>query len=386
MADTAAPASATGLPPVAIAHDYLTQRGGAERVVLAMHRAFPAAPIATTLFDPDGTYPELSSLDVRTSPLNRVRPLRNHHRLALPVLGPAVDHLTIDADVVLVSSSGWAHGIQTVGRKIVYCHTPARWLYVDEQENTTGTTARLGRAAMAVLGPRLRTWDRRAAHTVDVYLANSRVTQQRIRDAYGIDAEILHPPVAVDVAGPREAPDLARPGRERELEAGYLLVVARLMPYKHIDAIADAVASMPGTRLVIVGSGPAVDDVRRAAAPAGERVVLLDRVSDSQLRWLYANASALVCAAPDDFGLTPVEAAAFGVPTIGIRAAGLLETVVEDETGIYFDEPTPNAVVDAIDRMSQLRWDSARIRRHAETFAEPRFAARLHAAVADLAR
>ncbi len=372
------------LPRVAIAHDYLTQRGGAERVVLAMHRAFPDAPIATTLFDPDGTYPEFGDLDVRVSGLDRIAPLRHHHRLALPLLAPAVDHLTIDAEVVLVSSSGWAHGVHTTGRKVVYCHSPARWLYVDDQENTTGLSARMGKAAMALLGPRLKRWDRRAAYTADVYLANSKVTQQRIRDAYGIDAEVLHPPVAVDVHGPREALVTASAGKERELESGFLLVVARLMPYKNIDAVAQAVAAMADVRLVIVGSGPAEADVRAAATPAGDRITLLDRVTDAELRWLYANASALVCAAPDDFGLTPVEAAAFGTPTVGIRAAGLLETIVEDETGVFFDEPTPQAISSAIERLSRERWDEQRIREHADTFSEARFADRLHRAVAEV--
>ena len=114
---------------VAIVHDYLTQRGGAERVVLAMHRAFPQAPIYTSLYEPDLTFPEFKDLDVRPSYLNRSEFFRHHHRLALPFLAHAFSRFEIDQKVVLCSSSGWAHGVQTAGTKLVYCYCPARWLY-----------------------------------------------------------------------------------------------------------------------------------------------------------------------------------------------------------------------------------------------------------------
>ena len=118
---------------MAIAHDYLTQRGGAERVVLALLRAFPEATVHTLLYDPDGTFPEFRDARVVTSPLNRIGPLRRHHRLALPLLAPAASRMTIDADVTIVSTSGWAHGFDIRGRSVVYCHNPARWLYQTDE-------------------------------------------------------------------------------------------------------------------------------------------------------------------------------------------------------------------------------------------------------------
>ena len=117
---------------VAIAHDYLTQRGGAERVVLAIARAFPGARIHTSVYEPDGTYPEFADLEVVTTPLQRVAPLRRDPRRAQPVLAPVVGRHRIDADLVVASSSGWAHGFDTDGRVLVYCHAPARWLYQPE--------------------------------------------------------------------------------------------------------------------------------------------------------------------------------------------------------------------------------------------------------------
>src|SRR5437588_3963985 len=114
---------------IALVHDYLTQRGGAERVVLAMTRAFPGAPLYTSLYDPAGTFPEFANVDVRRLSLDSVPLLRRHHRLALGVLAPAFSRLRVHADVAVCSSSGWAHGAHVTGRKIVYCHAPARWLY-----------------------------------------------------------------------------------------------------------------------------------------------------------------------------------------------------------------------------------------------------------------
>ena len=192
-------------PSVAVAHDYLTQRGGAERVVLTLVRAFPGAPLHTTLYDPEATYPDFGAVDVRTSPLNRVAALRRDHRLALPLLAPASSRMRIDADVVVASSSGWAHGFDTDARTIVYCHNPARWLYqTDEYLGGAAWRSPVGPPLLA-LRPFLRRWDRTRADRVDVYLANSRVVQRRIRATYGRDAELLPPPHGMDASARLEA-------------------------------------------------------------------------------------------------------------------------------------------------------------------------------------
>src|SRR2546426_2048405 len=146
---------------VAIVHDYLTQRGGAERVVLAMLKAFPDAVLYASLFDPDGTFPAFRQRPVRTLRLDRIPLMRRHHRLALPFLAPAFARLEVAADVVLCSSSGWAHGARTEGRKVVYCHTPARWLYQrDRYLRESGPAARI---ALRALHSYLLRWDRHAS-------------------------------------------------------------------------------------------------------------------------------------------------------------------------------------------------------------------------------
>src|SRR5688500_5069626 len=194
--------------------------------------AFPEAAAHTTLYDPAGTYPAVAAADVRTSPLNRVRALRRDHRLALPVLAQASSRMRIDADVVVASSSGWAHGFRTSGRTVVYCHNPARWLYqTDEYLGGPAWRSPLGPPVLA-LRPLLRRWDRRAAGGVDVYVANSRVVQQRIAETYGRVAELLPPPHGMDASAPREpVPGLA------DWDPGYALVVSRLLPYKNVDAV-----------------------------------------------------------------------------------------------------------------------------------------------------
>lgn len=357
-------------PPVAIVHDYLTQRGGAERVVLAMHRTFPDAPVYTTLYEPATTYPELRDVDVRTSWLSRVGVLRRHHRLAFPLLAPTVSTWTVPADVVLCSSSGWAHGVRSEGRRVVYCHAPARWLH--QPDHSTGGRV-VPRLALRVLGPPLQRWDARAARRADTYLVNSTVVAAAVASRYGIDAEVLPPPVSIAVDGPTAAVAGVEPGAH--------LCVSRLLSYKNVDAVVEAFAALPGERLVVVGDGP--ERVRlEARRPANVRLV--GTVDDAELRWLYRHAAGLVAAAYEDFGLTPLEAAAHGRPSAVLRAGGYLDTVVEDETGVMFASADPAAIADAIRRLRATTWDAGRLRAQADRFSEDRFARRLRAVVTSL--
>jgi glycosyltransferase involved in cell wall biosynthesis len=363
----------THRPRVAIAHDYLTQRGGAERVVLALHRAFPDAPIHTTLYDPAGTYPEFRDAHVVTSPIDRVAPLRRDHRAALPVLPWAISRLPVEADVVVASSSGWAHGVPTTGRKLVYCHAPARWLYqTDAYLGGPAARSVRGRALLAV-GSRLRRWDRAAAASADRYLANSSVVRDRVREAYGIEADVVAPPYGIDASGPRENV----PALLDWADDGFLLVVSRLLPYKNVDVAVDAVRGLD-ERLVVVGSGP-LEARLRAEAPGNVRLVT--GLTDAQLRWTYAHASRLLAPSLEDFGLTPLEAAAFGVPTLALHAGGYLDTIDTSANGAFFDAPTVEAVRCAVLEAREQRWDPDAVRAHAARFSEERFHARMRAEV-----
>jgi glycosyltransferase involved in cell wall biosynthesis len=154
-----------------------------------------------------------------------------------------------------------------------------------------------------------------------------------------------------------------------------------LLAYKNVEAVIDAFRFLANERLVVVGSGP---EEERLAAKAGNNVVLLKGVSDAQLRWLYANARAIVAAAYEDFGLTPLEGAIFGKPTAALRFGGFLDTIEEGTNGVYFEQPTAQAVAEAVTRLGRIDWDRGAIRAHAERFSEDRFIARLREVVEEV--
>lgn len=355
-------------PRIALAHDYFTQRGGAERVALAMARAFPGAPMHTALVEPAGTFPEVADLDVRESVLGRVPALRRHHRAGLAAFPLAFGRMRPAADVVLCSSSGWAHGIGGDAPRVVYCHTPARWLYRPD-DFAPGAAAR---AVLASLGPSLRRWDRGRARSAARYLTNAPGIAARIRDVYGIEAEVLSPPPGITGAGPQRAVE--------GVGAGYVLCVARLLPYKHVDLLVAAAGSL-GSDVVVVGDGPEAPRLR-AAAPSSVRFIA--SASDDELRWLYAHAAVLAAPAEEDYGLTPVEAAAYGVPTVARAAGGHLVTVVDGVTGRLIADPGPASFGRALREALEHPWDAARLRAHASDLSEPAFARRLREVVEEV--
>lgn len=361
----------TGLR-VAIAHDYVTQRGGAERVVLAMLRAFPEAALHTTLYDPQTSYPEYAQHEIHTSQLNAIGALRRDHRLALPLLAGAVGQMRIDADVVIASSSGWAHGMATTGRRVVYCYSPARWLY--QSERYLGQPLRSSPQGWALAGLRvpLRVWDRRAARRAGPYLAISREVQTRIRDTYGLASTVVPAPHSMDPGG-LQAPVPAL----SDWSGGFHLVVSRLLPYKNVDV---AVSAMRGRtdRLVVIGDGPLKDELVRHLP---DNVRLLSGLTDDQMRWVYAHSTTLIAPSVEDYGLTPLEAGMFGTPTVALRGGGYLDTITEGDTGLFFDEPTPQAITAALEARNRHSWEQSTIREHASTFNEAAFAATLRESV-----
>lgn len=359
-------------PPLAIAHDYLTQRGGAGRVVLALHRLYPEAPIHTLFYEPEATFPEFRDATIITSPLNRIGPLRRDPRKALPLLPWAASQLRVDADRAVVSTSGWAHGFRFTGRTVVYCHTPARWVHL-LQDYVGGPwwSSAKGIAARA-LRPMLEPWDQRAQSRHEVYVANSSEVQGRIARVYGRDdVKLVFPPHSVEAGEAelepiRDAALFAQRGR-------FILCVARLLPYKNVDAVIRAAEALD-VPLLVIGRGP---EQQRLRALAGDGVVFAQDVSDAQLRWAYAHADALVAASYEDFGITPLEASAWGVPTVALRGGGYLDTIREGVNGTFVDEADPEALAVGIRRALQRDWDPAAMREHAAMFSERRFMSRI---------
>jgi len=315
------------------------------------------------LYNPSQTFPAFQNADVRVMHLNRIGAFRRNHRAALPFLARSFSKLKIDADLIVCSSSGWAHGASCTGRKIVYCHTPARWLY--QASRYLGDGHRISAAALTVLAPRLRKWDRSAAKTADLYIANSSVVRERIQQTYGIEAQLLPPPHTINADGPRDpAPGLTPP---------FLLCVTRLLPYKNVACLIEAFAKLPH-HLVIVGTGP---EAARLRSMAPGNVHFLGNIPDEQLRWLYANCEGLLAPGHEDLGLAPLEAAAFGKPVAALRWGGFLDTVNEGVTGVFFDRPEPDLVMKAIAQLRADPFDAEAIRRHAEQFNESAFMTQL---------
>lgn len=354
---------------IAIAHDYLTQRGGAERVVLAMHKAFPEATIYTTLYDPEGTFPEFKNAKIVTSGINRVGVFRRNHRAALPLLPIAASLLRVPAKKVIVSTTGWAHGFWYAGESFIYCHSPARWLYLSDQYlgERANSAARL---ALRLLRRPLTRWDQRAAARSKNYVGNSTVIRERIRNVYGKDVPIFYPPHSVD----EHSPASPIPGLEDFMAAGdYFLIVSRLLPYKNVHQAITAFNRM-GKKLLIIGNGP---ERERLMGLAGAGVRIISGVSDEQLRYAYRNCVALLAVSYEDFGITPLEAGASGKPVIAYRAGGFLDTVLDGKTGVFIDEPTDGAIMRAVASFDSRSWDSEYIRHHAGQFSEDRFIAQL---------
>ncbi|MGY1624184.1 glycosyltransferase [Geodermatophilus sp. SYSU D00965] len=337
---------------VTLVHDYATQMGGAERVVCSWLEAFPDAPLLTSVVEPAKTYRALAERVTATSFLQHWTPARRDPRRAVLAMPAAFSSLTVDSstDIVLVSSSGFAHGIRAEQPVVVYCHSPARWLWAHEDyAKGAGRGARLAISSVRAVQ---RGWDKRAAARATTYIANSRFIRDRIHRAYGIDAEVVHPPVGLTPNGPLAAVPHVSPG--------YVLAIARSRGYKNVELITEAVAQL-GMPLVIVGG-------RRRTANSRGMFTDLDRVNDEQLRWLYANASVFVSAGREDFGLTPIEANGLGTPVVALGHGGALETVVDGETGLHFRSEDPSVLAATIARAVRMRWDEDALRQHAASF------------------
>jgi glycosyltransferase involved in cell wall biosynthesis len=345
-------ASSEPLGSVGIVHDYLNQSGGAERVVLAMSGIWPDAPIYTSIYRADSTFPAFGAADVHTSPLHWL-PVDRGFRNLFPFYPAAFRSFgPLKHDVVISSSSGWAHSVRTAPETfhVVYCHAPARWLYGREH---------LQDARRQVLRPflaALQGWDRGAARRAHLYIANSHEVRRRIRHHYGVDAPVVFPPVNVERFRPR-----ARGER--------LLIVSRLLPYKRVDAIVDT-ATRAGIGLDVVGTGPALDDLRRSAGPTVE---FHGYVSDDEVSALMEGCRALCVPAEEDFGITPIEALAAGKPVVALAAGGALETIEEGVTGTFFTRHDPADVLAAIRRCDAIESSPEAIAAVARRFSRTAF-------------
>ncbi len=351
-------------PRVALVHDYLNQRGGAERVFATIAAMFPAAPVFTSIYNARELADLIPPARVRTSFLQRL-PLHDRYFRALAPLYPrAFESFDFSGyDVVISSTTAWAKGIIAPGAvHVCYINTVSRFAF--DYERYVGGFG-LGRFAHPLVS-RLIDWDRRASQRPTLFVANSHNVAERVRRYYGRNAQVLPCPVDVD---------------RFTLGAGrgkYFVVVARLLPYKRVN-VAIAACALAGVPLHVIGTGPAERALRAFAA--GTRTTFHGNLADDDVNRVVGDARAAIVPGVEDFGLVPLEAAAAGRPTIAFAAGGALETIIDGQTGMFFKQSTPVSLAGALRAFDHRRFDPERLRAHAERFAPARFAAGLRAIV-----
>jgi glycosyltransferase involved in cell wall biosynthesis len=356
---------------IALVHDYLLTPRGAERTFAAICACWPSASVHTLLYDEPSMRGLIGARAVRTSALQRLGASQDDFRRLLPFFPLAARWLLRDpVELVVSSSSAFAHGVSPPGGAlhVCYCHSPFRYAW-HERARALEEAARWQRRPLSAVLEGIRRWDVRASHGVTHYVANSRITQERIYRFYGREAPIVHPPVAVDRFVPREPED-------------YFLFVGEVTRHKRVELAIEA-ARQASVKLVVVGSGP---DLARLETLHGERVQFMGRVDDDELVALVSGARAQIVPNVEEFGIAAVEAQAAGRPVIAAAAGGALETVIDGETGIHVEPDSLEALAEALREVDFDRFDSERLRANAERFSTDAFQRRLLNEVAQLAQ
>lgn len=357
---------------VALVHDHLNQIGGAERVLLTLTDLYPDAPIHTLHYDPLRVADFFHDRKIHTSFIERLPGGKRFFKWFLPLMPTAFEHFDLSKyDVVLSSSSALSKGVICHPHQlhICYCHTPTRYLWSDYHEYLEKLPQRsAARTILPMFLTRLRMWDYQAAQRVDHFVANSHWVAARIKKYYHRDADVIYPPVHTRYFTPGDG------------NGGYYCIISRLRPYKKVDLAIEACNRLK-LPLVIAGSG---EDEARLRAIAGPTITFRGHVREDEKRDLLANAIAFIHPQEEDFGITAVEAMAAGRPVIAFRRGGAMETVIENETGIFFDEQSWEGIADAILRFRAIRntWNPRRIHAHAEQFDVDVFRERLSKYVA----
>lgn len=345
---------------VAVVHDWLTGMRGGEAVLEAILDALPGAELFTLIHYPGSVSPKIESRTIHTSSVQALAQRASDYRQLLPLFPRAVRQWDFRAyDRIVSSSHCVAKGVDAKGKPhLSYCHTPMRYIW-DRFDDYFPRSRPLRRAAMMSLAPWLRRWDVQTAAGVTRFVANSAFVRDRIRRYYDRDAEVVHP--FVDDAF------LDVPlGEER---GDYHLVVSALVPYKKIDlAIAAAVAS--NRRLVVLGGGPLLDELR---ARAGTNVELLGSVPRDVIIDYISRARSLILPGVEDFGITPLEAMALGTPVVALGEGGVRDSVLDGETGIFFDRAEVDSLRRALDQVEARQWDRETIRARARLFSRATF-------------
>lgn len=348
-------------PSIALVHDYLLVMRGAERTFAAIAELYAEAPIFTLLYSARGTNRRFEGHALGTSPLQRLGITQEGFRRLLPLYPTAIGRLQLPpCDVVLSSSSAFAHGVQVPARAlhVCYCYTPFRYAWY-EQERAIAEVPRPLRMLLRHQLGRIRRWDLEASRRVDAYIAISQLSRERIKRYYGREAVVINPPVETERFTP------ASPGDS-------LLIVSELVRHKRLHIALEA-ARRARAPIRVVGSGPDLEALREAYPEAD----FLGRADDEQLAGLYAEARAVVVPSMEEFGIVAVEAQAAGRPVIAASAGGASETVLDGQTGRLARLDDIDSFVSAIESLDSLDFEPAHAAQNAERFSVATFKRRL---------
>lgn len=345
---------------IAIVHDYLNQFGGAERVVQALHELWPDAPIYTSIYDAERLSADFKKMDIRTSFMQRfpfIFALFKFYLLFYPLAFESFD--LSEYDLIITSSSAWAKGIKKRPGQVhlCYCYSPMRfvWRYDDyvKKESFPGW---LKLVLPAILKP-IRKWDLETVTGVDQFIAISATIKKRIAQIYHRESVIIYPPVETELFKPAG------------LDHDYFLVISRLNAYKRIDLVVEAFNQLD-LPLKIIGGGPELGRLKELARP---NIEFLGRLPDERVAKYLAECRALIFPGEEDFGIVPVEAMACGRPVIAYRAGGARETIVDGETGLFFERQTVEELMGAVKKFQFMTFSKDKIRRQAERFGKSVF-------------
>ncbi len=366
---------------VALVHDWLNQIGGAENVLEELVTLFPGAPIYTSMYAPAQMPANYRTWPIHTSFMQHLPGVAAHHQAYLPLYPAAFGHMDLSGyDLVLSNKSGFCHGVQTKANErkalhVCYCLTPTRflWLYDQYRERE-----QIGGGLTAILRPvlsLLRGWDWQAAQQVDHFVAISTTVQQRIKNLYGRESVVIHPPVDTGYFTP--SPSSSRSGSGSSTLSrfdDYYLIVSRLIPYKRIDLAVQAFNRLPREKLLIIGEGR---DRAALEAQAGPNITFLGRQPRAEIRTLLRRCKAFLFPGLEDFGIAPVEAMSAGRPVIAYGGGGALDTVIPGVTGELFPDLRWESLHAVLAQFEPSDYDPAAAHAQAECFGVAHFRSRL---------
>ena len=362
---------------VALVHDWLTGMRGGEKCLEVLCELYPEADLFTLLYVKNRLSDVIERMNIKTSFIQKLPMASNYYRYYLPLFPTAIEQLDLRGyDLIISTSHCVAKGILPMpdSLHISYCHTPMRYVWDMHFEYFGKSGRRFQNPLIPLLSNYLRTWDVASSQRVDHFIANSRHVQKRIRKFYRRESTVIYPPVDCD---------FFQPSPSSEKAGDYFLMVTAFAPYKRVDLAIDAFNGL-GRTLLIVGDGQEKKSLRKKAK---KNVEFLGWQGDEKIRDYYRGCKAFIFPGREDFGITPVEAQACGKPVIAYGRGGALESVVpfpeERPTGVFFDQPTADSLLNAIDLFERNvdRFDPHEIRKNALRFHKKNFRERIRSFV-----